>query len=151
MILINPHCTRWTNHSVRLKKNPLFVCVQCLKFVQWVEKFVCCKEWRHLRQITYKTYRTFEMTCVILEKKSRLNINMRLIFSDISTKFMKSHIDRKFTCFTFVGSGKRKKWMVGKRLKKGEFVSNGLSSNWLHFCRPKPSHMPPWYRLLYIL
>lgn len=69
------------------------------------------------------------MTCVILEKKSRLNINMRLIFSDISTKYMKSHIDRKFTCFTFVGSGKRKKWMVGKRLKKGEFVSNGLSSN----------------------
>lgn len=72
---------------------------------------------------------------------------MRLIFSDISTKYMKSYIDRKFTCFTFVGSGKRKKWMVGKRLKKGEFVSNGFSSNWLHFRRPKPFHMPPWYRL----
>lgn len=64
------------------------------------------------------------MTCVILEKKSCLNNEIN--FSDISTKFMKSHIDRKFTCFTFVGSGKRKKWMVGKRLKKGEFVSNGF-------------------------
>lgn len=67
------------------------------------------------------------MTCVILEKKSCLNNEIN--FSDISTKYMKSHIDRKFTCFTFVGSGKRKKWMVGKRLKKGEFVSNGFSSN----------------------
>lgn len=31
---------------------------------------------------------------------------------------MKSHIDRKFTCFTFVGSGKRKKWMVGEEFDK---------------------------------
>lgn len=54
------------------------------------------------------------MTCVILDKKSLNEIN----FSDISTKYMKSHIDRKFTCFTFVGSGKRKKWMVGEKFEK---------------------------------
>lgn len=124
----------------------MFVCVQCLKIVQWVEKFVCCKERRHWRQVTYKTCKTFQNDLCDFRKKNHFLI-MRLIFSDISTKYMKSHIDRKFTCFTFVGSGKRKKWMVGKRLKKGEFVSNGFSSNWLHFRRPKPFHMLPWYRL----
>lgn len=56
------------------------------------------------------------MTCVILEKKSCLNNEIN--FSDISTKYMKSPIDRKFTRFTFVGSGKRKKWMVGEKFKK---------------------------------
>lgn len=54
---------------------------------------------------------------------------MRLIFFDIFIKFMKFYIDRKFICFIFVGFGKRKKWMVGKRLKKGEFVLNGFFFN----------------------
>lgn len=76
---------------------------------------------------------------MILEKNNFLV--MRLTFL-ISTKFMKSHIDRKFNFLTLVGSDHEKRVKEGGgRGQKKEFVSNSVFSGCLHGLKPKPFHI----------
>lgn len=85
------------------------------------------------------------MTCVILEKNHFLI--MRLIFLIYPPIIWNLTLIENSPVLLLLDLERERNGWSGKNLIKGEFVSNGFSSNWLHFRRPKPFHMPPWYRL----